>query len=90
MLKDRRNELFSNNRNVDDADLSNGKLDGSAPILQQHISVAAEAANMGFWFRDFDRDDFWASEEWRALFGFTNSEPLDVEKFFQRLHPILI
>jgi PAS domain S-box-containing protein len=85
--KDRRNGPFHNHRIVDDPDLSNGKLDRSAPILQQHISVAAEAANMGFWFRDFDRDDFWASEEWRALFGFTSSETLDVEKFFQRLHP---
>jgi PAS domain S-box-containing protein len=53
----------------------------------QHISVAAEAANMGFWFRDYDREEFWASDQWRALFGFTNSEPLYVEKFFQRLHP---
>jgi PAS domain S-box-containing protein len=62
-------------------------LDRTARALDQHMAVAAEAANMGFWFRDFDREDFWASEQWRALFGFTSSERLDIEKFFQRLHP---
>ena len=42
---------------------------------------------MGFWFRDFEREDFWASDQWRALFGFTSSETLYVEKFIERLHP---
>jgi PAS domain S-box-containing protein len=55
--------------------------------LDQQLSLAAEAANMGFWMRDYDREDFWASDQWRALFGFTSSETLQVEKFFQRLHP---
>jgi PAS domain S-box-containing protein len=85
--KDLRNKPFPDDRNLRDPDLSAAKRDRSAPIFEQHISVAAEAANMGFWFRDFDRDDFWASEEWRALFGFTSSETLHIEKFFQRLHP---
>jgi two-component system, LuxR family, sensor kinase FixL len=53
----------------------------------QQISLAAEAAKMGFWFRDFGREDFWASEQWRALFGFTSSETLQMDNFFQRLHP---
>jgi len=53
----------------------------------QQITLAAEAANMGFWFRDFAREDFWASSQWRALFGFTSSETLYMDKFLQRLHP---
>jgi two-component system, LuxR family, sensor kinase FixL len=73
-------------RGSDDA-LRAPKLDRSSRALDQHISVAAEAANMGFWFRDFDREEFWASDQWRALFGFSSSETLQVEKFFQRLHP---
>jgi PAS domain S-box-containing protein len=76
----------ANLRNSVDAS-STAKLRRSERILGQHISVAAEAANMGFWFRDFGRDDFWASERWRTLFGFTSSETLHLEKFFQRLHP---
>ena len=51
------------------------------------MALASEAANMGFWIRDFDREEFWASDQWRALFGFTSSETLNIEKFFQRLHP---
>jgi two-component system sensor kinase FixL len=53
----------------------------------EHISVAAEAASMGFWFRDFDQEEFWASNQWRTLFGFKSSETLTIEKFFERLHP---
>jgi PAS domain S-box-containing protein len=63
------------------------KLDHSLRERDQQISLAAEAANMGFWFHDFDRADFWASDRWRALFGFTSTEPLHVEKFLERLHP---
>jgi len=73
-------------RGPDDA-LRATTLNGSEPALDQHISVAAEAANMGFWFKDYDREEFWASDQWRALFGFTSSETLHIEKFFQRLHP---
>jgi two-component system sensor kinase FixL len=53
----------------------------------QQMTLAAEAANMGFWFRDFAREDFWASNQWRSLFGFTSSETLYIDKFLQRLHP---
>jgi two-component system sensor kinase FixL len=86
---DRRNKGLPENGNlqVSAEALSGAKRDRPERILEQHISVAAEAANMGFWFRDFDRDDFWASDQWRALFGFTSSETLHLEKFFQRLHP---
>lgn len=62
------------------------RTDSSLP-LDQHMALASEAANMGFWIRDFDREEFWASDQWRALFGFTSSETLNIEKFFQRLHP---
>jgi two-component system, LuxR family, sensor kinase FixL len=87
-------------RSVKDKPLGNGtgaaaatatsrvaKLDHSLRERDQQISLAAEAANMGFWFRDFDREDFWASDRWRALFGFTSTEPLYVEEFLGRLHP---
>ena len=63
------------------------KLDRDLRAREQQIALAAEAANMGFWFRDFEREDFWASNRWRALFGFTSSETLYVDEFLQRLHP---
>jgi two-component system, LuxR family, sensor kinase FixL len=54
---------------------------------EQKITLAAEAANLGFWFREFPRNEIWASDQWRALFGFTQSERLDLDTFLQRLHP---
>src|ERR1700734_1408070 len=80
---------FPGNEDLRDPDvaLHAANLDRSVHALDQHIALAVEAAKMGFWFRDFDREDFWASEQWRALFGFSSSETLHVEKFFQRLHP---
>jgi PAS domain S-box-containing protein len=63
------------------------KMDRDLRARDLQISLAAEAANMGFWFRDFERDDFWACEQWRALFGFSSSEDLNIDKFFGRLHP---
>jgi two-component system, LuxR family, sensor kinase FixL len=56
-------------------------------LSEQQIALAAKAANMGFWFKDFGREEFSASSEWRTLFGFTSSEGLDVDRFLQRVHP---
>jgi two-component system, LuxR family, sensor kinase FixL len=73
-------------RDPDDA-LRTVKLDRALQARDRQISLAAEAANIGFWSRDFERDDFWASDKWRALFGFTSSETLHLDTFFERLHP---
>jgi two-component system, LuxR family, sensor kinase FixL len=54
---------------------------------EQKLSLAADAANLGFWFREFPRNEIWASDQWRALFGFTKSERLHIDTFLQRLHP---
>jgi two-component system, LuxR family, sensor kinase FixL len=53
----------------------------------QQMILAAEAANMGFWSRESGQDEFWASDQWRALVGFTRSEPLLLDNFLGRLHP---
>jgi two-component system, LuxR family, sensor kinase FixL len=53
----------------------------------QQIVLAADAANMGFWSRESGQDGFWASDQWRALAGFTRSEPLHLDNFLERLHP---
>src|SRR5277367_236992 len=85
----RRSGAFPGNddfRDPDDA-LRTVKLDRALRARDRQISLAAEAANIGFWSRDFEREDFWASDKWRALLGFTSTETLYLEKFFQRLHP---
>ena len=54
---------------------------------EQQMNLAAEAARMGTWFREFDQDEIQATEQWRDLFGFAKSERLPLDYFFQRLHP---
>jgi PAS domain S-box-containing protein len=53
---------------------------------EEQISMAAAAANLGFWSRDLKTDELWASENWRVMFGFTKAERLDFNMFLQRLY----
>jgi PAS domain S-box-containing protein len=54
---------------------------------EQQLELVAEAAHVGVWIRDLVRNEIWASDRWRSLFGFSRSEPLDINLVIQRLHP---
>jgi PAS domain S-box-containing protein len=54
---------------------------------EQRMNLAVDAANFGIWIRDLATSEIWASEKWRELFGFAPSEPLELERILQRLHP---
>ena len=54
---------------------------------EKRMSLAVDAANFGMWLRDIDRNEIWASEKWRELFGFRPDDGLDLEKIVQRIHP---
>jgi ABC-type uncharacterized transport system substrate-binding protein len=41
---------------------------------EQRMSLAVDAANFGIWIRDLARNEIWASDKWRELFGFTPAE----------------
>lgn len=62
--------------------VSEAELQDSATTL----TLAADAASLGFWTRDLAHDTFWASPHWRALFGFSASEPVDGDAILQRVH----
>jgi two-component system sensor kinase FixL len=64
-----------------------GKLTGDLRTSDAQTSMAAEAANLGFWSLDFVRGEFWASDQWRALLGFSKSDQLNTDSILQRLHP---
>lgn len=64
-----------------------GQLASNLRASEQRISLAAEAANLGFWFRKSGHGEIWATDQWRALFGFGKSDRLRLEDFLQRLHP---
>ena len=54
---------------------------------EQKMALAANAANLGFWSREFARDEFWVTDRWRSMFGFTKPEPLQLDDFLERVHP---
>lgn len=54
---------------------------------EQQISHGAQAARLGFWVLQYARNEVWATEQMRELFGFTKSQRLQPEDFIQRIHP---
>ena len=54
---------------------------------EERMSLAVDAANFGIWIRDLARNEIWASDKWRELFGFAPSERLELDHILQRLHP---
>ena len=53
----------------------------------EQMKLAAEAAKLGYWSRDLARNEIWASDTWRELFGFTNSERVHFDEYLAKLHP---
>jgi len=54
---------------------------------EERMTMAAEAANLGFWVFDRAKQEIWATHKWRAMFGFSDSERIDLNGILQRLHP---
>ncbi len=63
------------------------RLDRDLHESERRMTLATEAVNLGVWFRDFTKNEIWASDQWRALLGFNATERLDFEGFLQRMHP---
>lgn len=65
------------------------RLEASEAVVresEQRLALAAEAANLGIWIHDLARNEVWASDRWRAIFGFTSSEQVDAASMLQRVH----
>jgi C4-dicarboxylate-specific signal transduction histidine kinase len=54
------------------------------------MTLAADAANLGIWIRDLVRNEIWATDKWRALFGFSATEQLELDLILQHLHPTIV
>lgn len=54
---------------------------------EARMTLAADAANLGIRTRDLVLNEIWATDKWRALFGFSMSEQLELNLILQRLHP---
>src|SRR5438034_471565 len=51
------------------------------------INLATSAANLGLWLWNIRDDKLWVTEKWRALFGFTESEPVNFGRLLEVVHP---
>jgi PAS domain S-box-containing protein len=54
---------------------------------EERISLAANTTGLGLWVWDAKRDESWVTPEGRRLFGWAESEPVNLERFVQTLHP---
>ena len=54
---------------------------------EERISLAANTAGLGLWVWDAKRDESWVTPEGRRLFGWAESEPVNLERFIRTLHP---
>jgi two-component system, LuxR family, sensor kinase FixL len=53
---------------------------------EERMGLAVHAADLGLWVRHLQRNEIWASDRWRQLFGFAPSERLDLDAILQRVH----
>jgi two-component system sensor kinase FixL len=63
------------------------QLAGDLRASEQQITLAAEAASLGFWSRELTRNEIWGSDRWRALLGFAKAQRVYYEDFSARVHP---
>ena len=54
--------------------------------IQERMRLAVEGAEFGIWIRDLVRNEIWATEKWRELFGFPRTERLELAKILDRVH----
>lgn len=66
--------------------LNAARLSSDLREYEQRMSLTAEAASLGIWIRDLVRNEVWATDQWRALLGFSKTEPIDFDGYLARLH----
>jgi PAS domain S-box-containing protein len=54
---------------------------------EERMTLAATAAGFGVWMWTIARNEMWASERWRTLFGFAPDAAVTFEKVIERIHP---
>ncbi len=54
---------------------------------EERLSLATTAAGVGVWMWNVVRNEIWATENWRRIFGFPSDEDIHFETVLQRIHP---
>jgi two-component system sensor kinase FixL len=63
------------------------KAEASLRQSEERISLAAEAANLGLWVWDVERNEIWMTDKGRTFLGFTPDERIDYQALTARVHP---
>ena len=82
-VRERRNQQRHAERLSDQLGVTESNLRES----EKRLALAADSAGLGFWARNLERDEVWASERWRAHFGFGPTQRIDAAAIMQRIHP---
>lgn len=53
---------------------------------ERRLSLATEAADVGVWVWDTASNRIWATDEWRAIFGFVGVADIDAGDVWERVH----
>jgi len=63
------------------------KLSRELRASEHRFSLVADAAKLGIWTCDLVKNEIWTTSNWRALFGFSESQRLEFEDVLKRIHP---
>jgi PAS domain S-box-containing protein len=63
------------------------KAEASLRQSEERMSLAAEAANLGLWMWDVERNEVWMTDKGRTLLGFTPDERVDYAAVAALVHP---
>jgi two-component system, LuxR family, sensor kinase FixL len=55
--------------------------------IEERMRLAVEAVDFGIWIRDLARNEIWATDKCRALFGFAETERLELDRILERIYP---
>jgi two-component system, LuxR family, sensor kinase FixL len=60
--------------------------DGALRESEVRMSLAASAGNLALWTWNIPSDDIWLNDTGRALFGLTDSNPINFSNFLETVH----
>src|SRR6266853_1789127 len=64
-----------------------GRAEKALRESEARINLTANAAHLGLWHWNIQDDKLWVTKKWRTLFGFTESEPVNIGRLLEVVHP---
>src|SRR6266446_5044867 len=64
-----------------------GRAEEALRESEARINLAANAAHLGLWHWNIQDNELWVTKKWRRLFGFAESEPVNIGRLLEVVHP---